>query len=171
MQTTSLAYRRAHRMLMSVASGAKLACIVLTVICISGVSHAQSGASPHGDQANANANSLPIANPAFSGVIGTTYKDSKSDFPQPVTPPKGAPNVLIILIDDLGFAGTSPFGGLVPTPNFDRLAQRGLRYNEVHNTALCSPSRAALLSGRNHHQVGMGGITEGATGFPGYNSI
>lgn len=115
--------------------------------------------------------SLPLPTPPFGGTIGETYKTSKSDFPQPVTPAKDAPNVLVILIDDLGFAGTSAYGGLTPTPNFDRLAEQGLRYNEMHNTALCSPTRAALLSGRNHHQVGMGGITEGATGFPGYNSV
>lgn len=115
--------------------------------------------------------SLPLPTPSFGGTVGETYKDSHSDFPQPVTPPAGAPNVLIILLDDLGFAGTSAYGGLTPTPNFDRIAAEGLRYNAMHNTALCSPSRAALLSGRNHHQVGMGGITEGATGFPGYNSV
>lgn len=140
------------------------AVLFLTTLCFGGVCEAQT-------TAGAEANNLPVPALAFKGVVGKTYKDSKSDFPQPVTPPAGAPNVLIVLIDDLGFAGTSSFGGLIPTPNFDRLAQHGLRYNEVHNTALCSPSRAALLSGRNHHQVGMGGITEGATGFPGYNSI
>jgi arylsulfatase A-like enzyme len=78
---------------------------------------------------------------------------------------------LLVLIDDLGFAGTSVYGGRIPTPNIEKIAQQGLIYTEVHNTALCSPSRAALLTGRNHHQVGDGGITEGATGFPGYNSL
>lgn len=107
----------------------------------------------------------------FQGKIGKSYKDSTSDFPQPVKPPKDAPNVLVVLIDDLGFAGTSAFGGLVPTPNMDKLAKNGLRYNRMHTTALCSPTRAALLSGRNHHQVGMACITELATGFPGYNSV
>jgi arylsulfatase A-like enzyme len=114
---------------------------------------------------------LPLQTPPFQGMIDNTYKTSKSDFPQPVAPPEGAPNVLIVLIDDLGFAGTSPYGGLIPTSNIDAAAGRGLIYNEVHNTALCSPTRAALLSGRNHHQLGMGGITEGATGFPGYDSV
>ncbi len=114
---------------------------------------------------------LPMPTPAFTGHVAENYKGSKSDFPQPVKPPKGAPNVLIILIDDLGFAGTEAFGGLVPTPNIDELAKRGLRYNAMHNTALCSPSRAAMLSGRNHHQVGMASITELATGFPGSNSV
>jgi len=114
---------------------------------------------------------IPLPTPSFKGTIGTTYKDSKSSFPQPVTPPKGAPNVLVVLIDDLGFGGTAAFGGLVPTPNIDKIAAQGLIYNQMHNAALCSPTRAALLSGRNHHQVGMAGITEGATGFPGYNSV
>ncbi|MGF9761872.1 arylsulfatase [Microvirga sp. 0TCS3.31] len=114
---------------------------------------------------------IPMAAPTFKGVVEDTYKTSRPDFPQPVTPPQGAPNILLVLIDDLGFAGTSAYGGLIPTPNIDRLAAQGLRYNAMHNAALCSPSRAAFLSGRNHHQVGMAGITEGATGFPGYNSV
>ncbi len=75
------------------------------------------------------------------------------------------------MLDDLGFGGTEPFGGLIPTPNIDKLAKQSSLYNRFHNTALCSPTRAALLSGRNHHQVGMGGLTEGATGFHGYNSV
>ncbi|MGB7888110.1 MAG: sulfatase-like hydrolase/transferase, partial [Xanthobacteraceae bacterium] len=74
-------------------------------------------------------------------------------------------------VDDLGFAGTQPYGGLIPTPNIDAFAAQGLIYNEVHNTALCSPTRGALLTGRNHHQLGMGSITELATGYPGYNSV
>jgi arylsulfatase len=116
-------------------------------------------------------NALPLPPQPFTGVVGKTYKDSKSDFPQPARPPEGAPNVLLVLVDDLGFGGTSTFGGIIPTPNIDRLAAGGLRYNAFHNTALCSPTRAALLSGRNHHQCGMGGITEGATGYPGYDSV
>ena len=130
--------------------------------------NAQTAASPTPPVAGSQ---IPMPAPAFKGVIGETYKDSKSNFPQPVTPPEGAPNVLIVLIDDLGFGGTATYGGLVATPNIDKIARQGLIYNQVHMTALCSPTRAALLSGRNHHQVGMGGITEGATGFPGYNSV
>lgn len=114
---------------------------------------------------------LPKQTPEFKGKIETTYKTSKPDFPQPVTPPQGAPNVLLILIDDLGFGGTEPFGGLIPTPNIDRLAKKGLLYNRFHTTALCSPTRAALLTGRNHHQSGNAGITEGSTGYPGYDSF
>ena len=86
-------------------------------------------------------------------------------------PPEGAPNVLIILIDDVGFGASSAFGGPCHTPNFEKLAANGLKYNRFHTTALCSPTRQALLTGRNHHSVGMGGITEIATSAPGYNSL
>ena len=86
-------------------------------------------------------------------------------------PPEGAPNVLLILIDDAGFGSNSAFGGLVPTPTLDKLAKRGLRYTQMHNTALCSPTRAALLTGRNHHGVGFGTVAEAASGYPGYDSI
>ncbi len=115
--------------------------------------------------------SLPLPGKPFDGKIEETYKTSVSDFPQPITPPKGAPNVLIILVDDLGFAGTQTYGGLIHTPNFEAVASQGLIYNAMHNTALCSPTRAALLTGRNHHQLGMGNITELATGYPGYDSV
>ena len=105
----------------------------------------------------------------------TTYdaKDPDTSFPpiEPLRPPEGAPNVLVILIDDAGFGSSSAFGGPCQTPNFERLAEKGLRYNRFHTTALCSPTRQALLTGRNHHAVGMGGITEIATSAPGYNSI
>ena len=90
---------------------------------------------------------------------------------EPLRPPAGAPNVLIVLIDDVGFAASSAFGGPCATPTAERLAGQGLKYNRFHTTALCSPTRAALLSGRNHHTVGMGGITEIATSAPGYNSL
>lgn len=114
---------------------------------------------------------LPIPDPAFGGKIGKTFEDSKPDFPQPVKAPKGAPNVVLILLDDLGFGQPGTFGGPVPTPALDSLADTGLRFNRFHTTAICSPTRAALLTGRNHHQVGMGTITELATGYPGYNSV
>jgi arylsulfatase len=114
---------------------------------------------------------LPKPMPPFGGVIGQTYRDSKEDYPQPIKAPAGAPNVLLILLDDLGFGQAGTFGGPVPTPNIDKLAAQGLRYNQFHTTAICSPTRAALLTGRNHHQAGMGTITELSTGYPGYNSI
>src|SRR5215813_966812 len=97
---------------------------------------------------------LPKPQPPFRGVIGRKAKESKPDFPKAVTPPDGAPNVLLIMTDDTGFGASSTFGGPIPTPNLDRIAQSGLRYNNFHTTALCSPSRAALLTGRNHHSVG-----------------
>src|SRR5262245_44760302 len=114
---------------------------------------------------------LPVPDPPFRGVIGRTAKDSKPDFPKAVTAPAGAPNVLLIMTDDTGFGAASTFGGPIPTPVLDRLAKSGLRYNQFHTTALCSPTRAALLTGRNHHSVGMANITEFATGYPGYTSV
>src|SRR5947199_2811270 len=105
----------------------------------------------------------------------TTYdaKDPDSSFPaiEPLRPPAGAPNVLVVLLDDVGFAASSAFGGPCHTPTAERLAASGLKFNRFHTTALCSPTRAALLSGRNHHSVGMGGITELATSAPGYRSL
>ena len=88
-----------------------------------------------------------------------------------VVPPKGAPNILLIITDDAGFGVPSTFGGVIPTPTMDRIAQEGLRYNRMFSTALCSPTRAALITGRNHHSAGFGVISEQSTGFPGYNSI
>src|SRR5277367_1353735 len=96
---------------------------------------------------------LPLPGPRFRGRIGNTYVDSKADIISLPTAPPGAPNVLAILLDDVGFGQTSTFGGPVQTPTLQRLADEGLRYNRFHTTALCSPSRAALLSGRNHHSV------------------
>ncbi|MGH8941022.1 MAG: arylsulfatase, partial [Actinomycetes bacterium] len=116
---------------------------------------------------------LPIHD--LSGPSLTTYdaKDPATSYPpiEQLRPPAGAPNVLVVLIDDCGFGASSTFGGPIHTPTFDRLAAGGLRYNRFHTTALCSPTRQALLTGRNHHSVGMGGITELATSAPGYNSI
>lgn len=114
---------------------------------------------------------LPPQAPPFKGVINLRAKDSKSDFPQPIKAPAGAPNVLLVLLDDVGFGATSTFGGPCSTPNFDKLAANGLKYNRFHTTALCSPTRAALITGRNHHSAHTGVITEAATGFPGYDSV
>ena len=107
----------------------------------------------------------------FGGVIQEDAKNSKSYWPPQVVPPKGAPNVLLIMTDDQGYGVTSTFGGVVPTPAMDRVAEAGLRYTQFHSTALCSPTRAALITGRNHHSVGFGVIGELSTGFPGYDSI
>src|SRR5262249_48852064 len=114
---------------------------------------------------------LPRPDQPFNGKISRLAKDSMPDFPAAVVPPKNAPNVLLILTDDVGFGATSTFGGPIQTPNFQRIADRGLRYNMYHTTALCSPTRAALITGRNHHSVASGDITEFATGYPGYNSL
>ena len=114
---------------------------------------------------------LPPPDPPFTGRIGETYKDSTASYPQPIMAPKGAPNVLLVLLDDVGFGMTSTFGGPVPTPHLDRLAANGLSYTRFHTTALCSPTRAALLAGRNHHSVGTGVIIEMGTGFPGYTGM
>ena len=116
---------------------------------------------------------LPIPDPQWVGVTTYDAKDPDTTFPpiNPVRPPAGAPNVLVILLDDVGFGASSAFGGPCNTPTFERLAADGLKYTRFHTTALCSPTRAALLSGRNHHSVGMGGITEIATSAPGYSSL
>ena len=112
---------------------------------------------------------LPRPEPPFKGIIGETYKTSTPDKIPLIKAPDGAPNVLIVLIDDSGFGQWSTFGGLIPTPNLDRIAANGLRYTRFHTTALCSPTRAALLTGRNHHSVGTGMITELGNGYPGYS--
>jgi arylsulfatase A-like enzyme len=114
---------------------------------------------------------LPQPEPPFQGKIGRTAKESVPDFPKEVQAPKGAPNVLLILTDDVGFGASSTFGGPIQTPTLQRLANNGLRYNNFHTTALCSPTRAALIAGRNHHTCASGVITEMATGYPGYNSL
>jgi arylsulfatase len=116
---------------------------------------------------------LPMSNTTRPTLITYDAKDPDSKFPpiEQLRPPKGAPNVLVILIDDAGFGSTSAFGGPCNTPNAERLAAQGLKYNRFHTTALCSPTRQALLTGRNHHSVGMGCITEAATGSPGYSSV
>src|SRR5881398_884181 len=107
----------------------------------------------------------------FGGVIKESVKDSTPYWPPRVVPPKGAPNVLLIMTDDQGYGVSSTFGGVVPTPALDRIAKTGLRYTQFNSTALCSPTRAALITGRNHHSVGSGVISELSTGYPGYDSI
>lgn len=114
---------------------------------------------------------LPAPDPKFGGVIKDDALSSQFWWAPRVVPPKKAPNVLLIITDDSGFGVPSTFGGVIPTPTMDRIATNGLRYNNIHSTALCSPTRAALITGRNHHSVGFGVISEQSTGFPGYNSI
>jgi arylsulfatase len=114
---------------------------------------------------------LPPPDPKFGGVIKEKASESKAWWAPRVVPPKGAPNVLLIMTDDQGFGAPSTFGGVIPTPAMDRIAKNGLRYTNFHSTALSSPTRAALITGRNHHSVGSGVVGEIATGFPGYDSI
>jgi len=124
-----------------------------------------------GTAAEPDRNKLPIPLSPFEGEIGRTYKESESDWQHPPAAPEDAPNVIVILLDDVGFGQTSTFGGLIPTPNFDELAAEGLKYNRFHTTAICGPTRAALLTGRNHHECGNGFLMEWATGFPNYSTM
>src|SRR3974390_105829 len=107
----------------------------------------------------------------FKGVIGKTTADSRESWELNIKAPQGAPNVIWILLDDVGFGASSTFGGVIQTPNFDTLASKGLRYTNFHTAGICAPSRAALLTGRNHHFVHMGGFAHVAlaAGFPGYD--
>jgi len=114
---------------------------------------------------------LPPPDPTFGGVIKEKASESKPWWAPRVVPPKGAPNVLLIMTDDSGFGAPGTFGGVVPTPALDRIAKAGLRYTNFHSTSLCSPTRAAIITGRNHHVAGFGVVGEVATGFPGYDSI
>ena len=114
---------------------------------------------------------LPAPEPKFGGVIKENAAQSKPWWAPRIVPPKSAPNVLLIMTDDCGFGAPSTFGGVIPTPALDRIGKAGLRYTQFHSTSLCSPTRAALITGRNHHSSGFGVISEQSTGFPGYNSI
>jgi len=137
-----------------------LLCRVLTAVA--GISIAQLAIA---------VDALQQPDPPFKGKIGFSAKDSIPDWPKPVAAPKGAPNIAIILLDDVGFADAGTFGGAIQTPKIDKLAKQGLVYNNFNTTAICSATRAALLTGRNHHRVGFGSVTDFASGYPGYNSI
>jgi arylsulfatase len=107
----------------------------------------------------------------FKGKIAESYAESTEWWPTPPKPPAGTPNAIILLLDDTGFGHLSSFGGLVETPHMDNLAKDGLRYNNFHTTALCSPSRASIMAARNHHRIGLGSHSLTAMGFPGYNAF
>lgn len=124
-----------------------------------------------GTAASTEQNILPKPEPPFEGKIARTAKDSVPDFPKGVKAPEGAPNVILIMTDDVGFGASSTFGGPIQTPTMDKLANAGLRFNQFHTTSLCSPTRAALITGRNHHTCATGNIMELGTGFPGYNTL
>jgi len=133
-----------------------------------------SGSTPAAGRAGQGAldgTELPMDDPEFTGTIGETYLDSTEAWPELPKPPDGAPNVVIILLDDVGFGQVGTFGGPVPTPALDELAANGLKYNRFHTTAICGPSRAALLTGRNHHNCGSGFLAEWATGYPSYTTM
>ena len=154
-------------------SGTMLAAAsVLALGCVSAMAQQTTGTpgSP-GATTTIDGKQLPPPAPKFGGVIKEKASESTPWWPPRVVPPKGAPNVLLIMTDDQGFGAPSTFGGVIPTPTMDRIAREGLRYTNFHSTALCSPSRAAIITGRNHHSVGYGVVGEVATGFPGYNSI
>jgi arylsulfatase A-like enzyme len=146
--------------------------VILTTLC-AGLSPAQQvGGIPGSPSATTtiDGKQLPPPPAKFGGVIKENAKDSKPYWPATVVPRKGAPNVLLIMTDDQGYGVSGTFGGVVPTPTMDRIAKAGLRYTQFHSTALCSPTRAALITGRNHHSVGFGVIGEMSTGYPGYDS-
>ncbi len=154
-----------------------LSTVFVAVGCALGwlaVSGRPTEASARDNNANpplADGSQLPKPDPEFEGKIAETYKDSTPSFPLPAKAAKGSPNVLLILLDDVGFGMCSTFGGPVSTPHMDKLADNGLKYTRFHTTALCSPTRGALLAGRNHHSCATGVIIEMGTGFPGYTGI
>jgi arylsulfatase len=146
---------------------------LLAATLATGIGHAQQVTGELGSASattTLEGNQLPPPPPQFGGVINESAKDSKPWWPPRVVPPKGAPNVLLIMTDDQGYGVSGTFGGVIPTPSLDRIANAGLRYTNFNSTALCSPTRAALLTGRNHHSVGFGVIAELSTGYPGYDS-
>jgi arylsulfatase len=150
-------------------------CLILTVVLVvAGSARSQDAANEPGSPeatTTIDGKQLPPPGPKFGGKIELKATDSKSWWPPRVVPPKGAPNVLLIMTDDCGFGAPSTFGGVIPTPALDRIANNGLRYTQFHSTSLCSPTRAALITGRNHHTAGYGVVGEAATGFPGYDSV
>jgi arylsulfatase A-like enzyme len=148
--------------------------LALIVLMAAPCAMAQQSAPPPGSPGattSIDGKQLPPPDPPFGGVIKDNALQSKPWWAPRIVPPKGAPNVLLIMTDDSGYGVTSTFGGVIPTPALDRIAKAGLRYTQMNSTALCSPTRAALITGRNHHSAGFGVISEQSTGFPGYNSI
>jgi arylsulfatase len=156
-----------------VASRGLLAALLLAPLTIVSAHGQQTTGTPGSPDATTTIDGryLPPPPQVFRGEINPNATRSKPYWPARVVPPKGAPNVLLIMTDDVGFSAPSTFGGVIPTPALDRIAQMGLRYTAFHTTALCSPTRAALLTGRNHHSVGTGVVVDQATGYPGYDSV
>ncbi|WP_243313422.1 arylsulfatase [Fundidesulfovibrio agrisoli] len=153
---------------------ATILALALTVLTAAGTAQAQTITGTPGSPSatrTIDGKSLPPAPLPFGGVIKDNAYQSKPFWQPRVVPPKDAPNVLLIITDDCGFGAPSTFGGVIPTPALDRIANSGLRYTQFHSTALCSPTRAALITGRNHHAVGFGQVSEASTGYPGYDSV
>ena len=150
-----------------------LAVAIASMTCMSLSAYAQTEAPPGspGATTTIDGRQLPPPPPEFGGKIEPQALKSTEYWPPRVVPPEGAPNVLLIILDDAGFGVPSTFGGVIPTDTMDELAAQGLSFTNIHSTALCSPTRAALITGRNHHSVGFGVISEQSTGYPGYNSI
>lgn len=149
------------------------ALLLTTPLCSSLAYHPETSGSPGTPSATTTIDGLqlPAPNQPFKGKIEKNAAQSTPYWPARIVPPKGAPNVLLIMTDDVGFGAPSTFGGVIPTPALDRIASMGLRYTQFHSTSLCSPTRAALITGRNHHSVGFGVVSEQSTGYPGYDSI
>jgi arylsulfatase A-like enzyme len=163
---TSKAYRSGVRVFLGgILAAASLAVSTAQAVEVTGTPGSPSATTTISGQ------QLPAPDPKFGGVIKSDALQSKAWWAPRIVPPKEAPNILLIITDDAGFGVPSTFGGVIPTPTLERVAQNGLRYNNIHSTALCSPTRAALITGRNHHSAGFGVISEQSTGFPGYNSI
>src|SRR3990172_9745249 len=153
---------------------ARLVSSALTLALMTSASFAQqTTGTPGSPSATSTIDGRQIPPPPgnFGGTINLDALNSTPYWQPTVVPPKGAPNILLIITDDVGFAAPSTFGGVIPTPTLDRIASMGLRYTQFHTTSLCSPTRAALITGRNHHSVGFGVIGEAATGYPGYDSV
>ena len=153
------------RIIISIAGLLALGCVSAWAQQVTGVAGSPSATT------TIDGKQLPPPPPNFGGVIKEKASESKAWWAPRVVPPKGAPNVLLIMTDDQGFGAPGTFGGVIPTPSMDRIARAGLRYTNFHSTSLCSPTRAALITGRNHHSVGFGVVGEISTGFPGYDSI
>src|SRR5271169_5962032 len=163
--TASLKIRTASRQLLA-------ACVLLALAGTTAYAQVTTGVPGSPDATTTiDGRYLPPPPQKFEGQINLNASQSKPAWPARVVPPKGAPNILLIMTDDVGFGAPSTFGGVIPTPAMDRIAAAGLRYTNFHSTSLCSPTRAAIITGRNHHSVGFGVVGEIATGFPGYDSI
>jgi arylsulfatase A-like enzyme len=165
--------KSSRRIFLGAAGRGLLASCALLVLAVSTTYAQQISGTPGSPSATTTIDGkyLPPPPSKFGGEINLQASQSKPYWPPQVVPPQGAPNILLIMTDDQGYGVSGTFGGVIPTPSMDRIAKAGLRYTQFHSTALCSPTRAALITGRNHHSVGFGVITEMSTGYPGYDSV